>query len=319
MDCRGALSSCEGDQPVKSTAQFSMGLERLAKPGDTRCRVSDELFAEICRIYPEGKGARSFFAKLPTDDSCFIALEALLKRSGYKFTNRFELETPRSAMLTVTVEYEGKDFGRHSWYEVYPSKLLAEYPSRNPQGLLRNLGDQDYPLSEEERKALLSKKIDEPPKKIPKWADSALATVGGSSVLLMGVGLAKDIEASGFIVPSKPTESAGIVEWNPRLVFPRLSARCQFCDPKGNATAPDADRACGFLLEGCIQSPILKYDRDAVVSITGAGGVDDIAKTVERFGNAPEVAEPALLVSRRLTEWLIKRDKKLLWKPVEIE
>lgn len=45
---------------MKSVAQFSVGLERLAKSGDTRCRVSDAIFDEMSHIYQEGRGPTPF-------------------------------------------------------------------------------------------------------------------------------------------------------------------------------------------------------------------------------------------------------------------
>jgi hypothetical protein len=282
-------------------------------------QIPQDVFDRIVSLYPEGRQRRSFYMSLLADDGRAIAVRKALADAGYiERWAKFGPSGGRYVAVKCVDEYEAGDFGRSEWYEVFPVNMLSDYPSRNAQGLLRNLGDWDYPLTEEERKALLSKKIDEPQKKIPKWAANGLATVGGSSAILMGVGLAKAIEASGFVVPSKPTESSGILEWSPRLVFPKLSTRCQFCDPKGNVIAPDADRTCGFLVDGCVQSPTLKYDRDSMAGITGAGGIDDVAKTYERFGNTSEVADPALVVSKNLAAWLIARDKKLRWKPVEI-
>ncbi|MFN7732275.1 MAG: hypothetical protein ACK5OB_10235 [Pirellula sp.] len=296
---------------MKSIGQFSLGLEQLE---------SHAFFSQLCCIYPEGKHARSFFVELPTNDERFIALQEFLVRSGYKFTDTFRLETPRSIMLRIYFEYEASDFGEHSWYVIYPSRSLSEYPSRNPEGLLRNLGDHDYLLSDSEVEALQAGEIEieELEKRIPEWAKDGLSTAGGYAIL-MGVEFANSIASRGLSVPTKPTESVAMVEWSPRLVFPRLSARCQFCDPKGNVIALDGDRSYGHLRDGYVQNPNLKYDQEALIGITDRAGMDDVAKSFECFGNAPKVSEPKLLVSERLAEWLIEHDDTLRWQPVEIE
>ena len=300
---------------MKKIAQFSVGIASRLKPQETGCNIPDEIIKEMTVIYPEGEKRRTFFVRLPTEDPRFLAIEDLLARNGYTFTNHLKMETPRSTMLTVTLEFEPSDFGHHDWYEVYPSRALADYLSRNEQGLIRNLGDRDFMLSDEENADLLAGKHDARGK-IPSWAYDMVTGVGASRI--MGTQVNELLASAKFHIPTKPTTVFGLFEWDPQVIFPILSAQCQFCDPKGIPIPIDGDRSYGMVVDGFIQSPVLKYDRSAVEQVLAQHGKPDVAKTREHFGNGPEVADPIILASRRLTAWLMSHDKKLSWKPVEI-
>jgi hypothetical protein len=82
--------------------------------------------------------------------------------------------------------------------------------------------------------------------------------------------------------------------------------------------AVDVDRECGFVVDGHVQSPVLKYDRIAMNRFMAEMTNVDFARTKERFGNTPGVAEPIVVVSKRLAQWLLARDEKVIWKPVEV-
>ena len=285
-------------------------------PKSSLTQVPKNVFEKITSLYPEGFKKRAFFLSLPSSDERAILVRNTLTEAGIVERGaKFGSAGGCYLAVTHTDEYELGDFGHHDWYEVYPSRALADYLSRNEQGLIRNLGDRDFMLSDEENADLLAGKHDARGK-IPSWAYDMVTGVGASRI--MGTQVNELLASAKFHIPTKPTTVFGLFEWDPQVIFPILSAQCKFCDPKGIPIPIDGDRSYGMMVDGFIQSPVLKYDRSAVEQVLAQHGEPDVAKTREHFGNGPEVADPIILASRRLTAWLMSHDKKLSWKPVEI-
>ena len=304
---------------MKTTISFTLFPVGASK--DPEEKLSDlplPLYESIASIYPDGRGKRSIYVNLPLGDARLEAIRGKLRENGYveKGTMFREKGSGKPILMTAIVEYEKSDFGKHDWYEVRPSQMLADYASRNEQGLISNIGDRDYSLSKGENAALVAGREDSRGK-IPKWATISVAAVGPYAIL-MGVVVSKLARESGLIIPTKPTSVSDIVEWDAKVVFPALSSVCDFRDPDGNPVSEAEERRCGHIVDGLNQSPVMKYDRVALLKFLKSKYPFDVAKTSEAFGNTVESADGLFIVSRRLAEWLLKRDAKLHLKPVDL-
>jgi len=276
------------------------------------------LYESLAKILPDGKGKRSIYVSLSSDDVRLIAIRAILKEHGYtEVSSKFKTNgIERPIAITETIQYDELDFGYHEWYEIYPSLAGADYASRDEQGRIRNLGERDYTLTDEENAALLAREED-PRGKIPTRIYDTIASVPPYA-LVMGKHAAEAALSAGLRISTKPTSVHNIFELTADFVFPPLSPACDFRDPQGQPVSSDMPRLCGHLADGFIQDPLLKYNRTDVMRLLTHGKVVDVAQTRERFGNAEGVSEPLFIISKRFTEWLMTIDGKLRWKPVEL-
>jgi hypothetical protein len=294
---------------------FPMGIS--SDPKSEITQVPRELFDRIVSIYPEGRQRRSFSMTLPIDDDRTIAVRQGLKGAGFiERGSKFGPSGGHYVAVKFVDEYEASDFGHHEWYEVYPSLSGADYVSRDERGRIRNLGERDYTLSQEENAALLAREEDARGK-IPMRLYDSIASVPPFA-LIMGKNAVDAAESAGFHISLKPTTVLNILELTTDVMFPVLSGVCDFRDPKGLPIPFDEPRLCGHLVDGFIQDPLLKYNRKDVLQVLEHEKIVDVAKTKERFGNAVGVSEPLFIVSKRFTEWLMTSDRKLRWKPVEL-
>jgi hypothetical protein len=275
-----------------------------------------ELYERISAIYPDGRGLRSIRVVLPEEDDRLIRIRDLLRVNGYseespKFKNP-ELSKPIT--MNAEIEYEANDFGKHEWYQITPWLGASDYATRDSQGRIDNIGQRDYALTKEEVNAWRSGGGD-PRHKVPPQIATTVA-LAPPFALISGVDFLERALGKGYRIPVKPTTVVDILEWCPEMIFPTLSAACLFCDPEGRPVSTSEPRLCGHLVDGIFGSPLLKYDKAVVQQWLNGARVDDIAWTRERFGITVRSAGNFLLLSRRLTEWIISTDERIKWEPV---
>jgi len=270
--------------------------------------VGNEIFEDLCRIYPKGDQKRWFECTLSEDDPRFQAVIDRLTHAGFQpWSDHFRKRQSNEYCLRLDREYTAEDLQDVLYFEPRPISYC--------EGLTRDLdGRIEINVDRLER-------------------DAGIA-VAFSTLLVVSTQNKTELEHErmqhlGFRPTVLIDEFEGSIPWSDYgdeyweltsdLSLPPLSTSCKLLHEDGQVFTGDFPRGC-YVEKGLFLHGEIRYNASDLATV----GEFDFARTREQFGGRNRGykdidASKGLVASRRFYDFCNARGLGVEWIPVYVE